>query len=149
MSRKNTICFVCTGNTCRSPMAQYILKSKLSDAENLDVRICSYGTDVTDERINELAKSTLKAHGIKLTKFTPKQITVDKVKGFGAIVTMTDKMMEKLILQGYTNVYSINQLTALGDVFDPYGMDMSAYEKCYLQLDKACDILLSMLLKVI
>lgn len=143
------MCFVCTGNTCRSPIAQYILKDKAQKAQFENLRITSYGTNVTETTINPLARAVLKRNSIKLTKFTPKQITLDKVKGFGAIVAMTDNTKNYLEEIGYKNVYSINQLTKLGDVVDPYGGDMTVYQSCFEQLDKACTVLIDMLKQVL
>lgn len=145
MAKKTSLCFVCSGNTCRSPMAQFILKAKTVDLGDKDLKITSYGTNVTEDCINPLSRLVLKKHGVKMTKFVPKQITLEKVKGYGAIVAMTDLLMEKLISEGYQNVYSVNQLTKLGDVCDPYGKDEDYYETCYNQLDKACDVILQML----
>lgn len=145
MSKKTSICFVCSGNTCRSPMAQFILKSKAAVLSDKELRITSYGTNVFEECINPFAKAVLKKHGVKMTKFIPKQLAPDKVKGFGAIITMTDSMMNNLIEDGYENVYSVNQLTKLGDVSDPYGKGEDCYELCYRQLDNACNIILEML----
>lgn len=149
MAKKTSMCFVCTGNTCRSPMAQFILKSKVSGDPNMDIKITSFGTNVTEEEMNPLSKTVLKNHKIKMTKFIPKQLSPDKVKGFEAIVCMTDSMMQRLISEGYNNVYSVNQLTRLGDVVDPYGKGIESYNECYLQLDKACDIIYDMLKKVL
>lgn len=149
MAKRTSLCFVCTGNTCRSPMAQFILKSKVATIDNMDLRITSFGTDVTEETINSSAKAVLKSHKIKMTKFVPKQLTIDKSKGFDAIVTMTDSMMKNLQKDGYQNVYSVNQLTKTGDVVDPYGRSIAYYEKCYEQLDNACSIILEMLKTVL
>lgn len=145
MAKKTSLCFVCSGNTCRSPMAQFILKAKIVDLNDKDLKITSYGTNVTEDSINPFSKLVLKKHGVKMTKFVPKQITLEKVKGYGAIVAMTDVLMEKLKSEGYQNVYSVNQLTKLGDVCDPYGKGEDYYELCYNQLDKACDVILQML----
>lgn len=147
MPDKTSLCFVCTGNTCRSPMAQFILKSKLPD--DMDLKITSFGTDVSEVSMNPLAKAALKNHGVKMTKFLPKQITLEKAKKFDAIVAMTDSARRRLIDSGYKNVYSINQLTKCGDVIDPYGKSSKEYEQCFLQLSKACDIIIEMLKKVL
>lgn len=149
MSKKTSLCFVCTGNTCRSPMAQFILKNKISAYLDMDLKITSFGINVTETEINPLAKNALKIKGYKMTKFVPKQITLEKVKGFDAIVTMTDKMMGVLIKQGYKNVYSVNQLTKLGDVIDPFGGGQKDYNQCCEMLEKVCDILVSMLKEVL
>lgn len=147
MAKKTSLCFVCTGNTCRSPMAQFVLKSKLP--EGMDIKITSFGTSVSEDCINPLAKATLKIHGVKMTKFTPKQLTKDKVKGYDAIVTMTDVAKDRLIKEGYENVYSMNLLTKTGDVPDPYGQSPQAYEACYEQICSACDVIVEMLKKVL
>lgn len=65
MSRKLHIVFVCTGNICRSPMGEIILKKAVADAGlESDVRITSCGTggwhigDGADYRaVNELARA--------------------------------------------------------------------------------------------
>ena len=41
--KKKSIIFVCTGNTCRSPMAEIILKTKLKNAGITDVKVSSAG----------------------------------------------------------------------------------------------------------
>ena len=149
MKKKPVLAFVCTGNTCRSPMAQYILKAMVGKYPDLSVRITSYGTSVTEADLNPKAKLALLSFGFKSGKFTPKQLTVDKAKGFDAIVAMTDAKMKELVSAGYKNVYSINQLTGLGDVADPYGRDQSFYNDCCKKLVAACEIILSMLKEVL
>ncbi len=149
MPKKSSLCFVCTGNTCRSPMAHFVLKSKVSAVDGMELKITSFGTSVTEETINPLAKNTLKMHKIKMTKFVPKQISLEKAKGFDAIIAMTDSMMNKLKKEGYQNVYSMNQLTKVGDISDPYGKTQRAYDNCYEQINTACDELVRMLKKVL
>ena len=66
MSNQNTssVIFVCWGNICRSPMAEYVAKKVFAD-EGLDARITSAG--VSDEEhggsMDSRAKSVLRAHG--------------------------------------------------------------------------------------
>ena len=37
------IMFVCTGNTCRSPMAEYLLKDIIKKADITDIKVTSAG----------------------------------------------------------------------------------------------------------
>lgn len=148
MAKKTSLCFVCTGNTCRSPMAQFILKNLVSEDETFDIRITSFGINVTETEMSSFAKNLLKSKKIKMTKFSPKQITLDKVKGYDAIVAVTDDIMAYLKANGYQNVYSINQLTKLGDVVDPYGGSFDDYSSCYDNLEMSCKIIFDMLKQV-
>ncbi len=143
--KKNKLCFVCTGNTCRSPMALFILKNKLLNHPEIELTVSSYGIKVVEESINPNTKAVLKENRIKMTKFVPKQMTLSKLHSYDAIVTMTDKALYLLKEQGYQNVYSINQLTKTGNVLDPYGLDIGAYRACFAHLDKACDIIIDLL----
>ena len=49
--KKNKLCFVCTGNTCRSPMALFILKNKLLNHPEIELTVSSYGIKVVEESI--------------------------------------------------------------------------------------------------
>ncbi|MFF5791877.1 low molecular weight protein-tyrosine-phosphatase [Paeniglutamicibacter sp. NPDC012692] len=57
---------VCTGNTCRSPMAEYMLRTALDDAGITDVTVSSAGTSngETGASIDPRAASILQSHGI-------------------------------------------------------------------------------------
>jgi protein-tyrosine phosphatase len=60
------IVFVCTGNICRSPMAELVFRARLDDAGLGDaVRVTSAGTGSwhVGEPADKRARATLKAHG--------------------------------------------------------------------------------------
>ena len=64
------IMFVCHGNICRSPMAEFILKAMLNESNKNDVTVCSSATS-TEEIWNGIgnpvyppAKEELRKHGI-------------------------------------------------------------------------------------
>jgi len=58
--------FVCSGNICRSPMAELVFRARLEDAGLGDaVRVSSAGTGPwhAGEPADKRARATLKAHG--------------------------------------------------------------------------------------
>ena len=60
------ILFVCTGNTCRSPMAEIIMKSKIKKAGISDVRVSSAGLSATaGAKMSENSFKALKELGYK------------------------------------------------------------------------------------
>ena len=74
------VCFVCTGNICRSPIAEKILVSELADAGLSDrVRVTSAGTGAwhVGEPMDERAAATLTAAGYDATRHTARTFTTD------------------------------------------------------------------------
>ncbi|MGW5722281.1 low molecular weight protein-tyrosine-phosphatase [Amycolatopsis sp. NPDC003865] len=57
--------FVCSGNICRSPMAELVFRAKLDDAGLADVRLSSAGIGPwhAGEPADKRARATLEAHG--------------------------------------------------------------------------------------
>lgn len=62
------ILIVCTGNSCRSQMAQGWLQSF-----DKNLNVCSAGTEPAEE-VNPLAIKTMKSSGIDISHHTPKSI---------------------------------------------------------------------------
>ncbi len=141
-TNKIKIAFVCTGNTCRSPMAQFILKQKLKQNNFDNIEVSSFGINVTEDKMNENAVEALKKLNVKRTKFTPKQLS--KPEKFDAIITMTSNQ-KPFIKSLRSNVYSISDLSAVGDIPDPYGSDLRGYIIVARLLDDACNDIINLL----
>ncbi len=140
------IVFVCTGNTCRSPMAEIIMKNKIKQAGITDIRVSSAGLSVaTGSKMNENSFKALKLLGYKPYGFKSKVLTAKIMKSADVVICMTGE--HKRYLNGYTNVRTMNELTGLGDVLDPFGGDLELYKKTSRQLEEACEILLSKIIR--
>lgn len=130
------IMFVCTGNTCRSPMAEYILKDLLKKEGIEDIKVTSAGIMCEEEGINPKAKNALKNHGITVRRNKTHPATADLCRKQNAIICMTQAHKNKFV--GFSNVYTVDELTGLGDIPDPFGKDQSAYDECAKTIMKAC-----------
>ena len=144
---KKKIIFVCTGNTCRSPMAEIIMKNKLKLAGVQNIRVTSAGLSaVLGDKISKNSALALKQLGYKSYGFKSKPLTKEMVIKADLIICMTES--HKRYLSGFENVYTVSELTGLSDIIDPYGGSLAVYKNTAYQIDDACNILLEKILEV-
>ena len=85
--------FVCHGNICRSPMAEFVMKDMLRKAGRSDVAVESAAlhTDEIGSDIHHGTRRTLAAHGIPFERRRAWLLTADKASEYDLIVGM-DRM---------------------------------------------------------
>ena len=139
MKRKK-ILFVCTGNTCRSPMAEALLRSKIKRRKIRwwDVTSCGIHAEVGG-KISLNSAIALEEVGILVGKFAPKQITQKIIASSTIVICMTSS--QKQILEGCGNVSCMSEFCGY-EIPDPYGGDIEVYRMARNAISKACDILI-------
>lgn len=139
MKRKK-LTFVCTGNTCRSPMAELLLKDKIkkNKIKWWDVTSCGVHAEL-GSGISANSAAVLKEAGISSAKFTPKQLTQKLISASTLVVCMTAN--QKQMLEGCGNVVCVKDICGY-DVPDPYGCDVEVYRKTRDALSSACDLII-------
>lgn len=144
------ILFVCTGNTCRSPMAEIIFNNDCLE-RGAEHKALSRGTNVVfSAPINSKAVEALKKLDIPTPCIMSKQITEDDVKNADFVLTMTSehKMMLKSIYKRYSpKIYTLCEKAYGKDksIADPFGMSADVYYECASEIKCAVDELLNKL----
>lgn len=138
------ILFVCTGNTCRSPMAQGLFLKLLNTigrgTESERFKVQSAGLFATDGMPpSPDAVEVMLSEGIDIADHRSKQLRDNIVHEADLIVTMSaaqrdylrDRFPEKM-----NCIFTINELAgeSSGEVIDPYGLGREAYEASLRQI---------------
>lgn len=149
--KRKKIVFVCTGNTCRSPMAEILLKAKLERLGLKGFTVCSAGIKVVKgDVMNPKSAQVLEENGLPSGEFTATKLTPKLVREAFAIVSMTEKQKEYLMDFRWNalrktgeenienNVYSFAEISGY-EVIDPYGKDLDCYRYVYQLLSVGID----------
>ena len=123
---KKSVIFVCTGNTCRSPMAENILKDVLKRRGVLscyNVKSAGLAAEVGSD-MSPNARSALEHLGIKPKKHKARQLTVRSAKSACLIVCMTQRHKAAIDLP---SCKTVAEICGGNDVPDPYGGSLDVY----------------------
>lgn len=127
------VLFVCSANTCRSPMLEYMFKAYLKARGKDDVQVDSAGLLLSNDKINPLCLATLDKHGVpyfdKQSQFCTKQLY--KKADWVFVMTPYHAQVLKANYGAKRNMFILSDLLET-DIDDPYGQGIEAYEKTYL-----------------
>ena len=124
-SMKN-ILVICTGNICRSPTGEYLLKKELGP--NFNVMSAGLGA-LVDHPAHEISQKVAMEHGVDMSAHRARQINLDLLKWADLILTMEnghkmDLLSKYPFLEGKVFRYGEPQKV---DVPDPYRRPESAF----------------------
>ena len=155
--KRKKIVFVCTGNTCRSPMAELLLKRRLETLNLKGYTVTSAGIKAKrGDVINSKSAQVLQENGISSEGFTSTKLTDKIVREAFAIVCMTESQRDLLTDMRWNafrkkgeeaqenNVHSFYEITGY-EVLDPYGKDVDCYRYVYTLLSTGIDRLIEKL----
>ena len=137
------IMFICTGNICRSAMADAMLKKKVKD-ENKDIEVYSCGifADQGDGSTRE-AIEVMKEYGIDLSKHRATHIRNSNIEEMDVILCATTAHKNNVINmypELEDKVYTMKEYAGYDkndlDIKDPWGYDINTYRRCAREIEE-------------
>jgi protein-tyrosine-phosphatase len=150
-----TVVFVCTGNTCRSPLAEVLMKKHL--AARLDCteealpargwRIVSAGLQADEgQPASPYAREVAQGRGVSLAGHRSQGFLDAPVEEADYLIALTRGHRE--VIRAWTNAPGVRLLRGDGqDVSDPYGGPREVYEACAEEIEQHVRLLADQLLQ--
>ena len=142
------IIFVCTGNTCRSPMAEGFAR-KAGNGAKKQGKSCnlfvSRGISVhLPSGANQNAVKTMEKHGIDLRKHMSTQLTLQDILWANYVLTMTEAHKNYIETEFEVNADKIHVLPVFTgmdfrEISDPFGGDLQTYADCAEMIKNCID----------
>lgn len=147
------ILMICSGNTCRSPLAAAMLRAKLAAQPALGgIEVSSAGTGAWDGApASEGSYLIALERGLDLSSHRARMLTSPLVRSADLILTMNEAQAERVAEQGGSaKVRTLPAFAGFPDarreVLDPFGGDVQGYREAGEHLDMLLDAVVSRLL---
>ena len=130
---------VCSGNTCRSPMADVIGRQILAEQRGIrpeelgsaGIRVMSAGTcapagvPASPEAVEAVSRM-----GLDLSRHRSRPLAPELIHGADVIYCMTGRHRDMVLSMGPSAADRVETLDPNGDISDPFGSDLTNYQRC-------------------
>jgi protein-tyrosine phosphatase len=131
------ILFVCIGNICRSPTAEYVLRQRLGDR---DMEITSAGLGaLVGHPVERHAMSLLTKHGMDASSHRARQLEVGMLRDAELVLAMERRQLAsiaRLAPESSGKLFLLDKWLDAGDVPDPYRQPREVFENVYSLIER-------------
>ncbi len=143
------ILFVCTGNTCRSPIAEGLLREALAARAIDQVTVASAGTGAWEGApVSEGAYLVGLENGLDLSEHRARLLTRDMVREADLVLTMSGHHLARVAELG--GEHKVHLLGSYGgrdagrsEVTDPFGSELTSYRTTFGELQELIAMVVS------
>ncbi len=124
------VMFICSGNTCRSPLAEGLFKKYIEEKNMGSIDVSSAGISAfPGDEVSENSVLVAEKRGVDLTSQRAKNLNPQDLTETDLFVCMTESHSK--VLKRFCDSSKIMTL----NVPDPYGGSLEAYESCAKQIE--------------
>lgn len=142
MPESMRVLFVCTGNTCRSPIAEALARRFAAERNLSDLEVGSAGTAAWDGApASDGALLVAMERSLDLSTHRARLLTRDLVSGSDLILAMGPHHLERIeALGGPGKTHLLSSYASRGrserSITDPFGGDLDVYRAAFDELDR-------------
>lgn len=152
MSEIKNIMFICTGNTCRSVMAEGLMKKMLRDRGMNEIQVCSAGLRASTGEFStdEAIKVMKEIYDVNILNHKSINVKNSNILEMDLILCATHAQLttlEYIYPEVKHKIFTIKEY-AYGteitdrDIADPWGYPIPVYEKCAKEIYDALEIII-------